>query len=446
MFNNVYVITSLLFIVLLRRYFRSGLTSLLSYSLFFIIFLPQTIGIVLPWALPVITIHRIILLNMFILWVLNGKYHNVKNIPFKIPIVFIIFVNTIILFNAIYFSAAFKQYLSVLIEGFLFYTILVTSLTELDDIVRAISYVYNAIFAIAIFAIIERFSTFRLMEYLPSFIQRDYSHAVHSSLPHPILLGTVLSIGILLNYYYISLKGSSNALLISLFKLFIIGTALYFSFSRGPWLATILAMLLAFFLTREKRNFKYFFIFATIPIIILLFRPGVYNTFKSLFMATLNINTLEGRSYYYRWELWNQAFYQISQDTLRVFIGYGYGYHRLHDLSGEFGLAARYVSFRSWDNHYATLLLETGIIGLFSYLIFYLRIISTFIKNIFLFHKFHHNTSSEINILILASTSIFVILFMMTNVQIFAKQVFFIFYFFTAIGANTIRTVKESKR
>lgn len=421
------IFVSVIAIVVIR--FNKDYYSGIYISLFFLILLPETIGIKLSSSFPVLTISRTIILVVFYFWVNHKPKRPLKHLRYRNAILVLILTNTVTLLISSHFTVSLKSYLSLLLEHFLFYGILASSIYEREKISKSLVFIYSSIFLVAIIGIIERFTSFQLLKILPSYYYREYENVVYSSFPHPILLGIALAIGLMMTIYFLTSLHAPWSNKTYYIALFIIGSCLYFTFSRGPWLAAILGSLCFYFWGSRKVR-KYTISMAIIALFFIIMNSGVYDTIYSLYSTTFDIDSLEGGSYYYRWELWRKAYNEISVDSIRALFGYGLEYHRYQDLSGGLSLSFRSSSFRSWDNDYATILLETGFVGLITYIVFYVSIFYTSLKCSFQFKRKNDNFPA------LCLSVITIVLFMMSNVNIFTQQIYYIFFAFVAFNTN----------
>ncbi len=418
-------VISLILIFYLFRDYNKGLV----FSLFFLVFLPQNLGVVISESLPVLSIQRIIFIILFFFWIINKKHTDVKNLPYKILFLLIIISNSITVYLSDYFVVSFKQYLSVIVENILLFIILFTSLKDQNEMRKASLYVFNAITIIAIIGVFERYTNFRFLD-LP-FFERDFvlPREVYSTFPHPIHLGIATAIGLMLSLYFLSDDSYTKRRKLLYLKALTIGSCLYLTFSRGPWLAAMLGILVVF-LFGNKNIQRKTLVILLFPLFIMLFSGGVYQYLHNFYWKTFDPYNMEGSSYHYRWELWKKAYSEVSKKPKRLAFGYGLGYHENEDLSGYFQLADKRVSYRSWDNDFAAVLLETGFVGLILYFVLYSKIVFD------LYDIVKKRKINLINFGVLCLSVVLIVLFMMMSVRMFSKQVMILFYLFMAMGLN----------
>jgi len=412
------------------------------YAVILLICLPQTLGIKFSNVLPVLTAHRIILVILIAYWIKHIEFNALKKVPCKGLFIIIIASNTISLFLAVYFTVSFKRYLSVCIENFLVYLIFASSINDREQIDEYYRTIFLVICSFGMLAIIERHFGIHIAAYLPSFGADDSwlrtSTIVRITFPHPIFAGVALAIGVVLGISNFTLHQKGKKVFDLLMTL-VIGSGLYYTFRRGPWLSAVVGLIILFLLGSKKikKNVLLLLIF---PIVVISLRPGVMDTLNHYYKVTFHPYSLEGGSYYYRWELWRKAYQEVNESPARLAFGYGLEYHRYADLAGEFVLSEKWSEFKSWDNEFACLLLEVGFVGLFLYLLFFTNLFLHFIKGI----KNISHMYKDVAVSVLSSYVM--ILFMMTNVKMWSSQIMFLFYIMISLNVGLLNIYQEREK
>ena len=90
----------------------------------------------------------------------------------------------------------------------------------------------------------------------------------------------------------------------------------------------------------------------------------------------------------------------------------------------------------SWDNHYAATLVETGVTGLAVFVLLFMGVTFSGVAVI------RKNSGEERNLLAAIFAAQFSLIFMMSNVAIFAPQISYLFWSLAAIGCCIKRTEK----
>jgi O-antigen ligase len=127
------------------------------------------------------------------------------------------------------------------------------------------------------------------------------------------------------------------------------------------------------------------------------------------------------------------AIQEVTKTVRTALFGFGLGAGDFMIFDRTLSYSGKSVEIWSWDNEYALRLLETGAIGLFCTIIMYVMII----KKLFVERNNIRQDYSYIVSGIIASVSI--MLFMMTNVHIFAVQLHYLFWSLVAIGLKINR-------
>jgi O-antigen ligase len=134
----------------------------------------------------------------------------------------------------------------------------------------------------------------------------------------------------------------------------------YKSSSRGPWLALIVSLALLFILDCRTRIPH--IIVVGLVVLVLVVRPGIGDTLKTIYLNSLDTNTSEGSSFEYRSALKTVAAHALSRSPDRALWGYGLeSFYALH-LEGEF--LGKPHAFLSCDNAWIEFMVETGYVGL----------------------------------------------------------------------------------
>lgn len=127
------------------------------------------------------------------------------------------------------------------------------------------------------------------------------------------------------------------------------------------------------------------------------------------------------------------AIQEVKKTVRTSLFGLGLGAGDFLTFDRTLSYSGKSVEIWSWDNEYALRLLETGAIGLFCTIIMYAMII----KKLFVEHNKIRQGYSCFVSGIIASVSIMI--FMMTNVHIFAVQLQYLFWALVAIGLKINR-------
>jgi O-antigen ligase len=436
-FAILFIIASTLFALTYIFYFdfKRGI----NISVFLFIFFSPAIAIETGGGLPKFTIHRLILILLFIVWVVKFRptLKEISKIPFIFLLALIAVTNFISLWISVDFGFSLKGYLSFTLEIFIFYIIIASSIADENDILKVLKSIILSLTLVAVFAVIEKYTRFNPLNLILLVRERPLAamNDVLSTFPHRILLGTALAMGWplvfgLTNYF----KDSHLKKILLWGSIILLLSGCYFSNSRGPWLAIIISGALILFFSSSKTKMKIFLICGFVMIGLLL-SPGVWETISGRATATLEQGTFKGNTYQYRWELWRIAYDKISESNIKTFFGFGPGTHEVMEIFGTLSYSGQEHEFGSWDNHYAAELLETGLIGLALLLILDFSILREF------YRALKKSVLPDKDILTGIIASIIVMIFMKTNVQIFAPQLNYLFWTLVALGAAMAKCI-----
>lgn len=400
----------------------------------FLVVLPNELMLRTAGNLPNFPATRLIVIMVFIFWVFAGaKRKNYKRIPFLTALLFFAISNLFSLLFGIDFSSGLKQYLSFTFEILLFYIIIQSSITDREFGVKVLISVWLGLLLVAVLGIIEKKTGWNAMTWaIPSF-EIEEPGQVRSTFSHRILFGAAMAMGFptAVSLYLLKVRGRWKYIL----SVGVFLTACYFSHSRGPWLGAAVA-LLVFFLFGSMRTRKMILVVLFLVFMILVVRPGVRQTIFGLSADTLDKDSFKGGTYQYRWELWGIAYNEVSKSPVRILFGYGPGSTAsLGIAQGERGKRDVYWS---WDNHYAWTLLETGFLGLISSILLYATVFVRLVRSRRKVEKVDRGALAGI------IASLVVLMFMMTNVMIFARQLFFLFWILVAVGNVLVKRRQES--
>nr|WP_319393499.1 O-antigen ligase family protein [uncultured Desulfobacter sp.] len=384
-----------------------------SVLLFVIIYpiLPFHVGVDFGGGLPVLKLQRVIVFCIICFWLIDRfLLHHSQAVSFlKFPLIKQAAFMLLILFICVFASGlnpeAIKYLLSFSIESILLMYVvydLFKNETEHRRLIIAITISGGIVLLIGTIEHItgqnyySKFGTFR--EDMAFAVNQQFRlglNRVRGAFPHAIDFGAALVIissllfiisGFVYRYFL-------RKLLLCLYICGLVGC--YLSYSRGPMIMWIVIFL--FFLFREK-NVKFFL---SLLVCAVLFVSGPENLpFQNVFSASISAKTGMGSSAFARIEQIRQAIPFIS---LKPFTGWG------------FERTSAYLS-RTIDNYYLRMLLNFGILGLFSFLFFY----GLLLKKAFLIirsdigHRNFHSTFSYYYIAV--SCSIF-ILFMTVSLE-----------------------------
>ncbi len=379
-------------------------------------------------TMPNFSLHRLILILLLIVAMKNQALLKGNHAaPLKWILVLYAFVNLLPMIFTIDLLMSIKSYLSFTVEIVLFYFIICASIQTKEDAKRIVLACTAALVAVGVMALIERFAHFNPVDaYMPGYVRKpEYVNDILSTFPHRILFGAAMAMGLPLALAFAQAEMARRwAWWIGVCILLL---SCYFSFSRGPWLAAVLAGM-AMFVLAGWRVRRQALIIVVLLSIVLAMRPGVWKTLSSSVHDTADVDSFKGQTYQYRWELWGIAWKKISQSGTRILFGFGQGSTEVMTFETELSYTSDTTTLWSWDNHYAATLFETGLVGLASFVGLYGFF---FLK---LFRGSLRAAKEDKAIQVGITVAMAAMLFIMTNVAIFAPQLNYLLWALIAAG------------
>jgi hypothetical protein len=298
--------------VQLRKDFVTGL----AYAIFLWVSMTTFLRIDLPGSLPELTIHRLVLIVVFIAWLRNHRLAEIFRVPLTGCFTFWVLTNLLSLLGTqIDFVTSLKRFLDFVLELFVFYVVISTSLKTRDDARRVLMGAWYGLLLVAALAVVERYTRFNPVDhFIPGYARDEVAlRDTISTYQHRILLGTAMAMGVPLTLLLLrwgSADGRKLPLPWAAVGLFV--AACYFSFSRGPWMGLLLACMLMLALGSTVTR-KWMSIIAALATLLLILRPGVVETLGGFASDTVDKDSFKGGTFQYRLELWRVAFAEVSK-------------------------------------------------------------------------------------------------------------------------------------
>jgi O-antigen ligase len=379
---------------------------------------------------PNFNLQRLILIVLLIAAIIKNRLlHTNRAVPFLWVLLSYAVVNLLPLIFSIDLVMSIKAYLAFTIEIVLFYFIISTSIDAKKDARRVVFAAASALVAVAVLALMERYGGFNPVDvFMPGYVRKpEYEKDVLSTFPHRILLGTAMAMGwpLVLSFA----QGGKAGRWIWWSGLGVMLLSCYLSFSRGPWIASMLGGICMFLFSTPAVR-RQIMIVVALMALVLVMRPGVWETIAVSAQDTADGNSFKGQTYKYRWELWRIAWKKISPSSERLLFGFGQGSTEVMTFDAELSYTGETTKLWSWDNHYAATLMETGLAGLAAFAGLYLFIL----LKIFGLRIAIAEQDKTMHASILAAAV--VMLFMMTNVAMFAPQLNYLFWSLIAAGLH----------
>lgn len=415
---------------------RRNLPRGLALAVFLWVSMTTFLRIPLPGAMPELTIHRLLLIVIVLAWLRSHRLVELRTAPLAPWFGLWIGASLVSLVGTeIDFVSSLKRFLDFVLETSLFYGIIATSLVSREDVRRILHAAWLGLLLVAALAIVERYTGFNPVDRFISGYQRDPVAArdILSTYQHRILLGGAMAMGVPLTFALMRLYSSESLRLrFAVPGLFLLAASCYFSFSRGPWLGLSVALFTMLVLGSRVTR-KWLGVLAAMIALGLVLRPGVLETLGFFAESTADADSFKGGTFQYRLELWKVAFAEVSKSSYRVMFGYGPGAGAGMEIERELSYRGKVQMIESWDNHYAYILLQSGVLGLATIVWLYWSALRP------MWHAWRHAAPEERDVPACLLATAMVLVFMMTNVLIFAKQLDYLFWTVIAAGAAAAR-------
>ncbi len=420
--NIVMLIVAALLIWRFQQGFWRGLT----WAVGMLVSLPKQIQITLPGDLPAVTVQRLIVLILLGYW-LKERHNWVKDEkqPFKTLLKWILVTQAV---SAIFSPdqiSSLKAFLYCALENLLYFVMVVTIVRNLNDAFRLVRAMCLGLLGVAILAFIERYRGYSPMQYFPGYYADP--DTVMATFSHRILLGAAMAMGLPLCMFWITrAQGAAERALGWLTALLCIG-ACFFAHSRGPWMATAMAIGIFGVLGSGVQR-KRLAVIAVLAMIVWVSNSGIRDTVLQRFGGTFQDDSASQLSYQWRWELWHKAWMEITRSPIRTVLGYGPGTSETLNWEGQVSIADLVDSFSSWDNHWAAYMLECGVLGFGVLLVLYAAVM----RRMWNVWQLARGPARDFPAFVMAGLVVF--LFMQNNVKIFAPQLDYLFWTILAVG------------
>jgi hypothetical protein len=337
-----------------------------------------------------------------------------------------------------FFSVSVKQYLYFLIEVLGTFWIVRTSIKSANDGRQLLNWIGAGFAFVAAVGILERYAGVRVGDLFPRGTDERFFWAVNSGVnsvssstyAHRILFGLACSLGALKYLQDLISNDSKMRKGACFFGAVLCLAALYFSMSRGPWLAFGVSCV-AILMAMGARSIKWGLIFSLLICAVILFRPGVLSTVSDMGSSTFDPTTLKGSSFQWRFVVIDTALSEMSRaGILNMLFGFGGGSQIMADF-GKYEVAPGiWLPIESWDCEYAIVLYDKGWVGLF--LVFLLSVVGL-IRVARLMRGSADNDTRNVSLAVLVGLLFFTIA--RTNVALYAPQLVYAEMAFFGIGS-----------
>ncbi len=368
------ILTLQLAIVLsLIRASRQSLENALPVFAFFVVLMPLESRLVIPGVCDFNTM-RLSLMTLLALYLVKREHATQDTIPLKWLMLLHISWAVCSTVFSLSLVTSIKQLISQVLEYYLLYFLFVRIMTKLQTLYNVLYAVVMAMALCCVFSLFEAYEHWSILRVFPSnlwitydggldplYIEWGRGLRVRSTFPHPILFGDALAMTIPIALFLLSIWEKGRQRLLLSLSLILMIWAIYKTSSRGPWIALGMCCCLLFLLTNGRVR-KYLLITAVAAGLIVVSRPGIWQTIADLYQSSTDATSPVGASYLYRDTLSQTIQQVVEKDATRFVFGYGLGTFR------ELGLDITFLNVtQRWytcDDNWALFIYELGYGGL----------------------------------------------------------------------------------
>ncbi|MBR5871804.1 MAG: O-antigen ligase family protein [Clostridia bacterium] len=311
------------------------------------------------------------------------------------------------------------------------YFLVVNLIRSSEWLIRCYYAVLSAAIIVALYGIYQNFFGGAATTWLDTTMFKDISGRVVSTFENPNVLAEYLIMILPISIAgFLTAKSASQRLLF-LFMAGILGGCLVFTWSRGAWLGFLIAMML--FLLMYSKKFLVIGLLGipAIPLLPFILPASITNRF-------LSIGNLGDTSTSYRVHIWEGTFNMLEDHFLG---GIGIGVNVFQKVYPRYALSAIEAAPHS-HNLYLQILVETGILGLFLFMVFLL----IFVRYNFTFFTKYLPQKTRLFCAALFCGILAVLAQGMTDYIWYNYRVYLIFWLLIGLTVATARTAQAENR
>ena len=430
---DIIAVTSVIYMAL-----RKGLEQALPLAAFLFVIFPEEAKIPIPGLFD-LTTQRLVVVALLVLCTISKvpKGSAPKKLPLAAGIITLASWWILSAATSVVFTVSIKYVLSQILDLFMIYYVYARFVTKTETVRNVLFGMVAGMMVCCVFGVLEVYAQWSVISLFPEMVHRsgasgrvyvDMARGVRaqSTFGHPILFGSALAMAIPMALYLVSNARKSARKVFLWIGLLLMFVCIYKTASRGPWLA--LALSLAALLTSSKTRLrKYLIVICLLTAVVLVARPGVWETIQNDYLSTMDKKSSQGESYQYRFALYELAAHELNKSAPRAIWGYGPESFFYLGIVGKFN--GRIMMYESCDSSMAALLIETGYVG------FIIAILLLYRALKLTYRAYRKLPAPENAICMIFLVNIATFCFMMTNVAIFGwGQENIMFWIVTALA------------
>jgi hypothetical protein len=401
---------------------RKGFEGALPLTAFLMMLFPVESQIRLPGLFD-LTTQRLLIVVLVVLYVVKGKPQK-RPLPLKYLVLLLIAWMLVSSANSVVPDVAFKSTLSQLLDFVVPYYICAMTVSKVETVQKILFAFVAAMFVCSIFGLLEIYGGWSVVSLFPP-VSHHFAYVIgeqgergvraQATFGHPILFGAALAMAIPLALYQLTIAETAARKLFLWWAIMLMALCIYKTGSRGPWIALGSSLAVLLILGRGQLR-KYLLVIAMLTVTVLVVDPGVWDTIRNLYVASLDPETGQGESYQWRYLLYGVARRELAKDFGRSLWGYGPESFYYLGLTAQFYVEGEQhtVQVQSCDSAVVELMMDTGYVGLFIVAMLLLKAGHTAFRSF----RSLPNPANALSLVLL--TNICAFCFLMASVELFA--------------------------
>ncbi len=350
-----------------------GFERTLPFFAFLLILLPTEARIDIG-DLFVLSATRVVIVTLAVLYIVfgntNPESHRNDKLPLKHVLLLYLAWCVVSTINSIVFTTSLRVVVSMVLEFYVLYYVYSKSVSRVETIHKIFAGCIAALVVCCVFGVVERFTGWRVTHLFPEVTHRftagqggvSATGRIQSTFPHAILFANALALGIPWALYLLDMAKTQAQRVYLWVAIIMMSYNLYKTQSRGPWLALVLSLALLYLFSQGKIR-KYLGVLFLLVISGLIIRPGVLETLKNTYFATLDPDSPRGSSYQYRYELLRAGRRALARDFGRSLWGFGPESFYYLGLEEEVPTTGHIEKLESCDSAIVEIMVEHRVCG-----------------------------------------------------------------------------------
>jgi len=404
---------------------KRGFEGALPLTAFLLVLFPSESQIQLP-GLFGLTTQRIIVIVLAAFYFVYARRQQdtEQKKPVRLKYLILLIIGWMLLssINSVVPDVSIKSTLSQIFDFFIPYYIYAKTVSKVETVHEILFAFVSGTFLCSVFGFFEAYKSWSVLSLFPVLASRFSSLGddlyrgirVKSTFGHAILFGAALAMAIPLALYLLTVTQNRWRKLFLWVAVLLMFVNIYKTGSRGPWMALALSLAILLVLGQVQMR-KYLILVVVFAVVVLIVRPGVWNTIADLYEETVSPYTVQGQSYEWRYMLYDISKKELSKSVGRSLWGYGPESFYFLGLTAPFMVEGevRIVRVESCDSAVVELMMDTGYVGFLLVVILLLRAAFVTLRN------FRRMPKPANSLCLVFFTNIAAFCFLMTNVELF---------------------------